>query len=122
MLRQEDRSLIDRRHLGGETVTGSTHSLDEAIMIVQCQRFAKATNMDIYSTLFNIHVSTPDMIQQLAASVDTLLMSQEKFQSPVFSGAHLHRSIADGDAMANGVQTQFADHNGFSVLMIVGTT
>ena len=60
--------------LGGKSVSGATYSLNKSIMFLHAQCFSKAANVDIHGSLFDVDIATPDMIEQLATSIDPFLV------------------------------------------------
>ncbi len=65
--------------------------------------------MHVDGTLLDVDVAAPDLVEQLAAGVGTLLMGHEKLQQAIFGRAHLGRFAIDGHTVADGIEQQPAD-------------
>ena len=53
-------------------------------MPARFQSFAKPSNMDIDGSLFNEHVISPDLIEQLRSAMDPLRMGHKKVKQTKF--------------------------------------
>src|SRR3990167_230158 len=73
--------------LGREPVTCTTHGFHHDAR--PSQRLTQALDVYIHCALFNEHMVTPDLVQQLGPAVNTFRMLHEKMQQLELGGPHL---------------------------------
>ena len=67
--------------------------------------------MNVDGALLDVHISTPDAIEQLLAAVHPFRVRHEKFQQAIFSRAQCDRALTHHDAMAGTIERQLVDAN-----------
>lgn len=77
------------RGLGGKPIAAAAHGLDMPVMTRRKQGLPKPPNVDINGAFLDKNMVSPDMVQQLAAAMDTLGMGHKKMQQPKLGRAQL---------------------------------
>src|SRR5690606_17268213 len=96
--------LNDAGTSGGEAIAGPAHGLDETAIVraFSLQSLAQTADMHVDRALLDIHIATPDMIEQLPARVGAFAMGHEEFQQPELGRPHVDGGLAYENAVAGG--------------------
>src|ERR1700692_4299 len=98
-----------------KAIARPAHSLYQPILAVVIECFAQTPDMDIDGALLDVHIATPNAVEQLLATVDPLRVRHKKLQQPVLGRSDGDRTIPRHDAMPGTIERQviYTDQLGF---------
>jgi hypothetical protein len=110
-----------RRRCG--TITDTTDCFDIDITTRYSQRDSQAANMHIDGSLFNEHLITPDLIQQLSAGMDALVAKAQRIwqiSNEVTSGDDCHAPLTVAAILASVFLAPIVPPEGSTIFGVKG--
>src|SRR5690606_40620598 len=97
--RQQEQAVTQQKRGGigvqesdsrGKAVAGAAHRLDQRL-VVGPQGLAQPADVHVHGTLLDVHIATPDLVQQLPAGVGAFLVDRK---STRLNSSHVKISYA----------------------------
>src|SRR5690606_40128610 len=91
-----------------EAISRPAHGLDQTAVIgeIGLQSLAKTSYMHVDRAFFDVDITAPDMVEQLAARIGPLLVRHEELQQLELRRPHIDRLLLDEDTVAGRIQSQ----------------
>src|ERR1700734_1512358 len=105
-----------------KAIAGPAHGLYQPIIAVVVECLAQTPDMHVDRALLDVHIATPDPVEQLFTAIDPLGVRHEEFQQAILGRTERDGALADHDAMPGAIQSQLIDPDQLGFILAAAAT